>query len=93
MEYLRQIEEDLTSLGNEAKKRHPEIKDSTDRAIATLKIIRETYVSEVMRKTASTTSKKFNFPQSSDLIAPYILTCNYAEASSKIVRLLFFLVS
>lgn len=45
----------------------------------------ETYVSEVMRKTAATT-KKFNFPQSSDLIAPYILTCNYADASSKIVR-------
>lgn len=40
MEYLRQIEEDLTALGNETKKKHPEIKDSTDRAIATLKTIR-----------------------------------------------------
>jgi len=40
MEYLRQIDEDLTALGNEAKKRHPEIKDATDRATATLKIIR-----------------------------------------------------
>ncbi len=40
MEYLRQIEEDLLSLGLEAKKKYPEIKDSTDRAVSALKIIR-----------------------------------------------------
>ena len=40
MEYLRQIEEDLVSLGNETKRKHPEVKESTDKAITVLKTIR-----------------------------------------------------
>ena len=87
MEYLRQIEDDLLALGTEAKRKHPEIKDSTDRALASLKSIREVYVSDMMRKTAapSQTKKKMNLPQSSDIVAPYILTCNYGDANPKIV--------
>ncbi len=42
MEYLRQIEEDLLAIGNEAKKKYPEVKDATERATSTLKKIRGT---------------------------------------------------
>lgn len=40
MDYLRQIEDELVSLGNETKRKYPEVKDATDRALATLKTIR-----------------------------------------------------
>jgi hypothetical protein len=59
MEYLRQVEEDLTALATEAKKyvipahptsmdhylpflcrKYPEVKESTERALSTLKTIR-----------------------------------------------------
>ncbi len=48
------------------------------------------YVSEMMRKSSSNLGqnhqkKKVSFPQSSDMTAPYILACNYADASPKIV--------
>ena len=103
MEYLRQIEDDLQALGVEAKRKHPEIKDSADRALSSLKLIRETYVSDMMRKTGTATTavtatnnatnkKKNNLPQSSDIIAPYILTCNYADASPKIVSLNYYYI-
>ena len=39
MEYLRQIEEDLSSLG-ESWKKYAEVKESCDRALLTLKNIR-----------------------------------------------------
>jgi hypothetical protein len=53
----------------------------------------EGYVSDMMRKATSMTSsgvakgKRTNFPQSSEITAPYILTCNYADGSQKIVRI------
>ena len=87
MEYLRQIEDDLQALSLEAKRKHPEIKDSTDRAVASLKVIREVYVSDMMKKTQTKDKNKNHLPQSSDVIAPYILTCNYADANPKIVRI------
>ena len=48
MEYLRHIEEDLVNLGNEAKKKYPEIKDSTDKALISLKSIRGYLLSSVL---------------------------------------------
>ena len=40
MEYLRQIEADIVSLGNETRKRYPEVKEAADRALSSLKNIR-----------------------------------------------------
>lgn len=81
MDYLRQIEEDLRNVGIEAKlkKKYPEVLDSSERALDALKSIREVYVSEIMRK-----NKSAKLPQSSDILAPYLLVCNYAEGSAKV---------
>lgn len=81
MDYLRQIEEDLRNIGIEAKlkKKYPEVLDSSERALDALKAIREVYVSEIMRK-----NKSAKLPQSSDILAPYLLVCNYAEGSAKV---------
>lgn len=83
MDYLRQIEEDIRGLGAEAKKKYPEVKDATERALITLKTMREMYVADKMRKTGG--DKIIKFPQSSDISAPYILACNYADANPKLL--------
>ena len=87
MEYLRQIEEDIRGLGAEAKvqKKYPEVKDATERALVTLKTMREMYVADKMRKSGG--DKVVKFPQSSDVSAPYILACNYADANPKMLLL------
>jgi hypothetical protein len=88
MEYLRQIEEDVKNLGNEAKKRHPEIKDASDRAVIALRIIRDKYVSEMVKKGNDEKSEKSpHFTESSDLVSPYILACNYADGSNKLISM------
>ena len=81
MDYLRQIEEDLRNIGIESKvnKKYPEVSDASERALDALKSIREVYVSDIMRK-----NKSAKLPQSSDILAPYLLVCNYADGSSKV---------
>lgn len=85
MDYLRQIENDLRNIGNESikfKKKYPEVSDSAERAMNALKSMREVYVAEIMKKN---TSAKLS--QSSDILAPYILVCNYAEGSTDIITM------
>lgn len=65
-------------------KRYPEIKDATERALTTLKTIRELYMSD-MRKNTETNPC---LSQSNDISAPYILLCNYADASPKLVSIM-----
>jgi hypothetical protein len=61
--------------------RYPEIKDATERALATLKTIRELYISDIRKNTETSPS----LSQSNDISAPYILLCNYADATPKLV--------
>lgn len=84
MDYLRQIEEELRDIGIESKlnKKYPEVSDASERALDALKSIREVYVSEIMKKNKST-----KLPQSSDILAPYLLVCNYADGSPKVTLL------
>jgi len=87
METLRRIDEDIQALGAEAKKKYPEVSGAADRAAETLKGMREQYVSEVMRKaggSAGSAPAKF---RSAMLTAPYILACNHANASIRIVMM------
>lgn len=86
METLRRIDEDITALSNEAKKKYPEVVEASERAILTIKSMRESYVSDVMRRasTRNKTENTSNF-RSVMLTGPYILACNHADASAKIV--------
>jgi hypothetical protein len=83
MDYLRQIDDDLRNLGVETGKRYPEIKDATERALISLKTVREHYISD-MRKSSLTNPI---LSQSNDVVAPYILLCNYADATPKLLNL------
>lgn len=90
MDYLRQIEEDLRNLGSESKRKYPEVKDATENALIKLKSMREIYVAEVMRKNKEANSDdktNIRFSQSSDITAPYILSCNYVDANPKLISM------
>jgi len=86
METLRRIDEDITALSNETKKKYPEVVEASERAIQAIKLMRESYVGDVMRRASSQhkTDNTSNF-RSVMLTGPYILACNHADASTKIV--------
>jgi hypothetical protein len=87
MEHLRQIEEDLRSISAESKessKRYPEVVDAADRALGTLKSLREAYLNN-LRKTDKDIVVKL--PASPDLLSPYILLCNYSDCSPRLTGL------
>ena len=79
MDYLRQIDDDLRALAVETKQRYPEIHDAIGRALDTSKVMRDHYISDIRRSN----EKDAALSRSSDVSAPYILLCNYADASSK----------
>jgi hypothetical protein len=64
-------------------RRYPEVKEAAEKALQSLRMIREVYVSDVMRR--DTNQKTRAFPTSSDLSAPYILACNYSDGNVKLV--------
>ena len=84
MDSLRKVEEDLRSLGVEFRKLYPEVSDATEHALATLKTMREMYVADKMRR-SGVEKEDVRIPRSSDIVAPYILACNYADASPKLL--------
>ena len=81
---FRQIEEDLRNFGLESKKKYPEVIDATERALGTLKMMREMYVADKMRKTGLE-KEDVKIPQSSDILSPYLLACNYVDANPKLI--------
>ena len=76
---------------------YPEIKDAAENALNCLKLIREEYVkgrgkakengdrNSAPLKYPVASKKGSGLPQSSDILAPYILACNYAEGSTKLL--------
>ena len=86
MDSLRKVEEDLRNIAVEFRKKYPEVIEATERALATLKTMREMYVADKMRKSGME-KEVVKIPQSSDILAPYILACNYADANHKLLIL------
>eukprot|EP00605_Chrysophyceae_sp_TOSAG23-4_P001397 GSChrysophyteH1.ASY1.ANO1.1517.1 assembled CDS len=84
MDSLRKVEEDLRNLAIEFRKKYPEVMDATERALTTLKTMREMYVADKMRKSGMA-KEDVRIPQSSDIVAPYILACNYSDANPKLL--------
>lgn len=83
MENLRQIEDELRSFASEVDKKYPEVLDASIRALQTLKSVRESYISSIRNKDSKLSTPSLT--QSSDLLAPFILFCNYSDASSRLV--------
>ena len=97
MQHLGVVEEELRHLAAESvtKKRqsYPEIKEAADKALSVLKNIREEYVRGRGRGRVETSNENGNIrrssglPQSSDILSPYILACNYADGSTKLLSM------
>lgn len=98
MQHLGVVEEELRQLAAESvtKKRqsYPEIKEAADKALCTLKNIREEYVrgrgrgrGEASTNETGSIRRVSGLPQSSDILSPYILACNYADGSTKLLSM------
>mgnify|MGYP001810196924 CR=1 FL=1 len=83
MEHLRLIEEDLRNLGIECQRKYPEVGEASQKALDSLKVVRELYVNTLRKNVGSSDSPKL--PESADLVSPYILLCNHADCSSKLI--------
>eukprot|EP01031_Cornospumella_fuschlensis_P030660 gene30660-37048_t len=83
MEHLRLIEEDLRNLGLECQRKYPEVGEASQKALDSLKVVRELYVNTLRKNVGSSDSPKL--PESADLVSPYILLCNHADCSSKLI--------
>ncbi|KAJ1431793.1 hypothetical protein B484DRAFT_395320, partial [Ochromonadaceae sp. CCMP2298] len=90
MDYLRKIEEDLRNIGLEAnvKRKYPDVIEASEQAVDALKSIRELYVKSI-RDSNDRSSERTGLKvlQNSDLLAPYLLVCNYADGSPKLVTM------
>eukprot|EP00603_Paraphysomonas_imperforata_P014898 CAMPEP_0114457274 /NCGR_PEP_ID=MMETSP0104-20121206/4077_1 /TAXON_ID=37642 ORGANISM="Paraphysomonas imperforata, Strain PA2" /NCGR_SAMPLE_ID=MMETSP0104 /ASSEMBLY_ACC=CAM_ASM_000202 /LENGTH=154 /DNA_ID=CAMNT_0001629813 /DNA_START=63 /DNA_END=524 /DNA_ORIENTATION=+ len=98
MDFLRRIEDDVRNLGVESKRKHPEVREAAERALLTLRTMRESYVSEVMRGSSSDGtngddssrgSPRIAKFRSAEVSAPYVLACGTGEVEMpiKLVKL------
>lgn len=93
MNFIAQVEEHLRDLGTEARKKHPGVKEASERAILTLRSLQSRYISAVRAATASNTTsgstpKKHpttSLFRSQDVLRPFLLACNYPDASSELI--------
>ena len=98
MQHLGVVEEELRQLAAESitKKRqsYPEIKEAADKVLCALKNIREEYVrgrgrgrGEASTNETGSIRRVSGLPQSSDILSSYILACNYADGSTKLLSM------
>lgn len=94
MNFVAQVEEQLRDLGAEARRKHPGVKEASERAILTLRTLQNLYVVAVRRATTSSPSlpKHHSHPtttlfRSQDILRPFLLAANYPDASFKLITL------
>ena len=83
MDFLRQIEEDLRSLSHETRKKHPMVKEASEKGIIHLRTVREQYARAVRVEQAPGPGHPIF--KSRDLLRPFLLACNHLQVSSKAV--------
>jgi hypothetical protein len=89
MNFVRQLEECLRDLAAEARKNHPGVKEASERATLKLRILQNTYVSQVRAANAGGEHPTTSLFQSSDLLHPFLLAANYPNAGSKLLEISF----
>eukprot|EP00536_Pseudo-nitzschia_multiseries_P016159 jgi/Psemu1/247367/estExt_Genewise1.C_10330010 len=90
MNFVSQLEDYLRDLGAEARRKHPGVKEASERAILKLRTLQNQYVSAV-RKASSSGEKHpdTRLFRSSDLLHPFLLAANYPNASPKLLDTTF----
>eukprot|EP00934_Nitzschia_sp_Nitz4_P005997 Nitzschia sp. Nitz4//scaffold6_size259037//98458//103848//NITZ4_001067-RA/size259037-processed-gene-0.68-mRNA-1//-1//CDS//3329556872//5987//frame0 len=86
MNFVAQLEDYLRDLGAEARKKHPGVKEASERAILKLRSLQNSYVTAV-RKASGNGDKHPDTTifRSSDLLHPFLLAANYPNASPKLL--------
>lgn len=92
MNFVQNLEECLRDLAAEARKKHPGVKEASERATLRLRALQSNYVSAVRR--AATQPDAVHHPttnlfQSSDLLHPFLLAANYPNADYKLLEISF----
>lgn len=90
MNFVAQLEDYLRDLGSESRKKHPGVKEASERANIRLRSLKNDYVSAVRKATSEgaehPTTALF---QSQDLLHPFLLAANYPNASTKLLDITF----
>jgi hypothetical protein len=89
MNFVQQLEECLRDLAAEARKKHPGVKEASERATLKLRTLKNTYVSQVRAANAGGEHPTTSLFQSSDLLHPFLLAANYPNAGSKLLEISF----
>lgn len=89
MNFVARVEENLRDLGTEARRKHPGVKEASERAILTLRSCQTKYVAAVRRATsdASQVHPTTALFRSQDVLRPFLLAANYPDASARILSI------
>ena len=91
MNFVQQLEESLRDLAAEARKKHPGVKEASERATLKLRQLKNSYVVAVRQasKTPDAAHPKTSLFQSSELLHPFLLAANYPNASARLLEISF----
>jgi len=91
MNFVQQLEESLRDLAAEARKKHPGVKEASERATLKLRQLKNSYVVAVRQasKTPDSAHPKTSLFQSSELLHPFLLAANYPNASARLLEISF----
>jgi len=94
MNFIAHVEEHLRDLGSEARKKHPGVKEASERAILTLRSLQSRYVSAVRSSASGSIGGMAAVPhpdtslfRSQDVLRPFLLACNYPDANVKLLNI------
>lgn len=85
MNFVVQLEELLRDLGAESRKKHPGVKEASERAILKLRTLQNAYVTAVRKANSGEKHPDTSLFRSSDLLHPFLLAANYPNASPKLL--------
>ena len=92
MNFVQQLEECLRDLAAEARKKHPGVKEASERATLKLRSLKTSYVSAVRQASSGHGQNKHpttRLFQSSDLLHPFLLAANYPTATNNLLEISF----
>jgi hypothetical protein len=78
-------ESELHALSSEARKKYPEVAEASERAVARVRKMREQYAAAVRQGQGE--APHLSIFRSQDLLRPFLLACNHADASAKITSM------
>jgi len=97
MNFVQQLEECLRDLAAEARKKHPGVKEASERATLKLRTLQNSYIAALRQanKQAAEHGKALAPPpttalfQSSEILHPFLLAANYPNASYRLLEISF----